>query len=231
MLADGIRPAGADPGPGAVLPPDDRAGRADPARLARRRHAASSRPWTSRQGPVHADHRDRRRGVGRRRATRSPTNSASPCDGVVIGPGPRGHGPVRRLGAAARGGGERGAAGPAGQTHRLAHDVVAAGPRGRVTHRTHEYPGAEMTGLRFDHQTLPQRVRFASSAAAENLRDALTELGAHRFMVIAWRGQRAARGRDPRRGCRSRVRHGEVVMHVPVAVAQRARDAAAELRR
>jgi maleylacetate reductase len=84
-----------------------------------------------------------------------------------------------------------------------------------------------MTGLRFDHQTLPQRVRFASSAAAENLRDALTELGAHRFMVITSRGQRAAAevilARVP-------VAHWceEVVMHVPVEVAQRARDAAAD---
>jgi len=84
-----------------------------------------------------------------------------------------------------------------------------------------------MTSLRFDHQTLPQRVRFASSAAAENLRDALTELGAHRFMVIASRGQRAAAeailaGVPVAHWC------AEVVMHVPVEVAQRARDAAAD---
>jgi alcohol dehydrogenase class IV len=84
-----------------------------------------------------------------------------------------------------------------------------------------------MTGLRFDHQTLPQRVRFASSAAAENLRDALTELGAHRFMMIASRGQRAAAevilaDLPVAHWCE------EVVMHVPVEVAQRARDAAAD---
>jgi maleylacetate reductase len=84
-----------------------------------------------------------------------------------------------------------------------------------------------MTGLRFDHQTLPQRVRFASSAAAENLRDALTELGAHRFMVIGSRGQRPAAelilaGMPVAHWCE------DVVMHVPVDVAQRARDAAAD---
>lgn len=84
-----------------------------------------------------------------------------------------------------------------------------------------------MTSLRFDHQTLPQRLRFASSAAAENLRDALTELGAHRFMVITSRGQRAAAevilaGVPVAHWCE------EVVMHVPVEVAQRAGDAAAD---
>lgn len=82
-----------------------------------------------------------------------------------------------------------------------------------------------MTAMRFDHQTLPQRVRFASAAAAENLRDALGELGTRRLMVIASHGQRATAeailaGVPVAHWCE------EVVMHVPVEVAQRARDAA-----
>ena len=82
-----------------------------------------------------------------------------------------------------------------------------------------------MPTMRFDHQTLPQRVRFASAAAAENLKDALTELGARRVMVIASRGQRVTAeailaGVPVAHWCE------EVVMHVPVEVAQRARDAA-----
>jgi len=82
-----------------------------------------------------------------------------------------------------------------------------------------------MPSMRFDHQTLPQRVRFGSAAAAENLRDALTELGARRVMVIASRGQRVTAeailaGVPVTHWCE------EVVMHVPVEVAQRARDAA-----
>ena len=81
--------------------------------------------------------------------------------------------------------------------------------------------------MRFDHQTLPQRVRFASAAAAENLADALTELGARRVMVIASRGQRVTAeailaGVPVAHWC------DEVVMHVPVEVAQRARDAAGD---
>jgi maleylacetate reductase len=82
-----------------------------------------------------------------------------------------------------------------------------------------------MTAMRFDHQTLPQRVRFASAAAAENLAEEVIELGARRVMVIASRGQRATAeailaGVPVTHWCE------EVVMHVPVEVAQRARDAA-----
>ena len=81
--------------------------------------------------------------------------------------------------------------------------------------------------MRFDHQTLPQRVRFASGAAAENLREALTDLGARRLMVIASRGQRVTAesilaGAPVAHWCE------EVVMHVPVEVARRACDAAAD---
>ena len=58
------------------------------------------------------------------------------------------------------------------------------------------------------HQTLPQRVRFASGGRGES-QDALTELGAGRVMVIASRGQRVRRGSDPgRRARRTLVRGG-----------------------
>ena len=82
-----------------------------------------------------------------------------------------------------------------------------------------------MPSMRFDHQTLPQRVRFGSAAAAENLRDALTELGARRVMVIASRGQRVT-AEAILAGVPVTHWYEEVVMHVPVEVAQRARDAA-----
>ena len=71
--------------------------------------------------------------------------------------------------------------------------------------------------MRFDHETLPQRVRFAPGGAAEAVGEELDRLGASRVMrigrhlptpaVLVW---------------------DEVVMHVPVPVAERARKAAVE---
>jgi len=71
--------------------------------------------------------------------------------------------------------------------------------------------------MRFDHETLPQRVRFAPGAAAEAAGEEVDRLGASRVMrigrhlptpaVLVW---------------------DEVVMHVPVPVAERARKAAVE---
>jgi maleylacetate reductase len=84
-----------------------------------------------------------------------------------------------------------------------------------------------MTAMRFDHQTLPQRVRFASAAAAENLSDAVTQLGAQRVMVIASRRERVT-AEAILAGVPVTHWFEEVVMHVPVEVAQRARDAAAD---
>lgn len=81
--------------------------------------------------------------------------------------------------------------------------------------------------MRFDHDSLPQRVRFASGGAAESLAAEVEELGASRVMVIAG---------DYEKGLAERIAgdlpvalwHHEVVMHVPAEVAERARKAAAE---
>jgi maleylacetate reductase len=81
--------------------------------------------------------------------------------------------------------------------------------------------------MRFEHEALPQRVRFESRAAAQALADEVSRLGASRAMVIA---------ADAERDLAARVAadvpvalwHHEVAMHVPVAVAEGARAAAAE---
>ncbi|MER6271233.1 maleylacetate reductase [Streptomyces sp900105755] len=84
--------------------------------------------------------------------------------------------------------------------------------------------------MRFDHETLPQRVRFASRAAAAGLRTEVELLGGLRPMVIADPAARAV-AREISAGlpvAHWHDRDGDVVMHVPVAVAERARAAAAE---
>ncbi|NEA23818.1 iron-containing alcohol dehydrogenase [Actinomadura bangladeshensis] len=80
--------------------------------------------------------------------------------------------------------------------------------------------------MRFVHETLPQRVVFAAGEAAAAVEAEVELLGASKVMVIA--SDRAAALADPI-GARLpvAVRHREVVMHVPVDVAERARAAAA----
>jgi alcohol dehydrogenase class IV len=80
--------------------------------------------------------------------------------------------------------------------------------------------------MRFDHDTLGQRVRFASAAAAENLVAEINELGAARVMVIASTAERELAQRVAA-GLPVAHWHHEVVMHVPVEVAERARQQAA----
>jgi len=81
--------------------------------------------------------------------------------------------------------------------------------------------------MRFDHDSLPQRVRFASGGAAESLAAEIEQLGVSRVMVIA--GEREKNlARHVAGDLPVVVWHHEVVMHVPVDVAERARDAAAE---
>ncbi|MEU0038051.1 MULTISPECIES: maleylacetate reductase [unclassified Streptomyces] len=80
--------------------------------------------------------------------------------------------------------------------------------------------------MRFHHDTLPQRVRFASGEAAESLMDEIASLGARRVMVIAGAGEREIAERVTG-GLPVVHRHDDVVMHVPVEVAGRAREAAA----
>ncbi|MEU3245888.1 maleylacetate reductase, partial [Streptomyces sp. NPDC006875] len=80
--------------------------------------------------------------------------------------------------------------------------------------------------MRFLHDTLPQRVRFASGEAAESLGDEVAALGARRVLVIAGAAERALAERVTG-GLPVVHLHDEVVMHVPVEVADRARAAAA----
>jgi len=81
--------------------------------------------------------------------------------------------------------------------------------------------------VRFAHETLPQRVAFASFEAAEHVADEVARLGATRPMVIAAEAESALA--DPLVAALSgTVRHTEVVMHVPSDVAERARKAAEE---
>lgn len=83
--------------------------------------------------------------------------------------------------------------------------------------------------MRFVHDSLPQRVCFGSGEAAAHLRTEIGHLGASRVMVIASKRDIALvdtiTGDLP-----VTLRHDEVVMHVPVEVADRARDAAAAAR-
>jgi maleylacetate reductase len=79
---------------------------------------------------------------------------------------------------------------------------------------------------RFTHETLPQRVAFATGAGPEIARAEVEALGGERVMLIA--SPRDA-GLADRFAAELPValRHDEVVMHVPVEVAERAREAAA----
>jgi maleylacetate reductase len=67
----------------------------------------------------------------------------------------------------------------------------------------------------FTHETLPQRVVFGSSSV---LPDEVARFGSRPFLIASARTVVSLPGA---------VRHTEVVMHVPVEVASRARDAAA----
>ena len=81
--------------------------------------------------------------------------------------------------------------------------------------------------LEFTHTTLPQRVLFGAGRGAQHLEAEVQRLSAQRVMVIA--GQREL---EMARQIAARIDvalwHDEVVMHVPVEVAERARAAAQE---
>jgi alcohol dehydrogenase class IV len=77
--------------------------------------------------------------------------------------------------------------------------------------------------LQFTHETLPQRVVFASHEAAGRVADEVARLGS-RPMVIA----SGALAEPILAALPSAVEYRDVVMHVPVEVAERARKAAAE---
>jgi maleylacetate reductase len=76
--------------------------------------------------------------------------------------------------------------------------------------------------VRFEHETLGQRVRFAAGGAAAAVADEISRLGASRVMVIAHEGP----ADEVVAGLPVAVVHREVVMHVPVEVAERARAVA-----
>jgi maleylacetate reductase len=81
--------------------------------------------------------------------------------------------------------------------------------------------------MRFDHETLGQRVRFASGRAHESLAAEIDLLDASRVMLIASRDERKL-AESITAGLPVAVMHDEVVMHVPTDVADRAREVAAQ---
>ena len=80
--------------------------------------------------------------------------------------------------------------------------------------------------MRFVHDSLPQRVCFGSGQAREYLAREVARLGASRVMVIASKRDTGLVTRITD-GLPVALRHDEVVMHVPVEVAERARAVAA----
>jgi maleylacetate reductase len=75
--------------------------------------------------------------------------------------------------------------------------------------------------MRFVHDTLAQRVRFASGDAAAQLAEEIEHLGASRLMVIAGESAKSQAHRVAH-DLPVTVWHHEVVMHVPGKVARRA---------
>ncbi len=81
--------------------------------------------------------------------------------------------------------------------------------------------------MRFVHDTLPQRVRFASGEAREQLAAEVAERGARRVMMIAAESEREI-ATGIAEGLPVVVWHHEVAPHVPIEVAERARAAAVD---
>lgn len=81
--------------------------------------------------------------------------------------------------------------------------------------------------MRFTHETLPQRVVFAPGAAADAVAAEVDALDGRRVMLVASERE-AALAAPIAAGLPVALRHEEVVMHVPVPVAERARQAAAD---
>ena len=81
--------------------------------------------------------------------------------------------------------------------------------------------------FRFSHESLPQRVVFAPFEAAQRVAEEVARLGAARAMLIAGPSQ-ASLADQVAAALPVAVRHTEVVMHVPVDVADRARTVAAQ---
>lgn len=75
------------------------------------------------------------------------------------------------------------------------------------------------------HEGLAQRVAFATGAAAQAVSAEIAELGATRVMLIAGEAEAELADRITAQ-VPVVLRHHEVVMHVPIEVAERAREAA-----
>lgn len=80
--------------------------------------------------------------------------------------------------------------------------------------------------MRFAHETLPQRVIFAAGEARSAVATEIERLGAGRVMLIASPAETVL-AESVVDALPVALRHDEVVMHVPVEVAERARAAAA----
>lgn len=81
--------------------------------------------------------------------------------------------------------------------------------------------------MSWTHETLPQRVVFANGGAPREVASEVEAVGGTKAMLIA--SEREATLADPvAAGIPVVLRHEEVVMHVPVEVAERARKAADE---
>lgn len=79
--------------------------------------------------------------------------------------------------------------------------------------------------IRFEHETLGQRIRFASGDAKGSLASEFELFGATKAMVIASAAEKDL-AQEITSGLPVAVLHDEVVMHVPTDVAERARDVA-----
>jgi alcohol dehydrogenase class IV len=79
--------------------------------------------------------------------------------------------------------------------------------------------------MQFTHESLAQRVMFAAHQAATAVADELDAIGATRVMLIASARERSLADTIAQRAPVVH-HHDEVVMHVPVEVAERAREAA-----
>jgi len=80
--------------------------------------------------------------------------------------------------------------------------------------------------MRFVHQTLPQRVVFASGDSPAAVAREIEALGRSKVLLIA-SGREEAQAAPIMAQIPVVLRHDEVVMHVPAGVAARAREAAA----
>src|SRR5215475_6903057 len=80
--------------------------------------------------------------------------------------------------------------------------------------------------MRFVHDNLPQRICFGSGEAAASLQREVANLKAGRVMVIAAKAE-ADLAESITTDLPVALRHDDVMMHVPIEVAERARQAAA----